>query len=213
MTTVTEGRHPGEFIVSESNGTHSREEITIASGQNLQAGHVLGKIVTATATGAAAAGNTGNGAIGSVSATSAAKEGIYLAVCIEPAANGGMFEVEGPDGVIVGTVGVGVAFNGPVHFTIADGATDFVAGDGFAIAVATTSVKYKEYNPANSDGSQMAVAILYAAVDATAGDAPGVGMVRALEYNAEEIDWFNGATAPQIAAGQGQLAVRGIIAR
>lgn len=35
--------HDGGFIVSEL-GTYSREEITVVSGQNLQAGAVLGKI-------------------------------------------------------------------------------------------------------------------------------------------------------------------------
>ena len=48
MTTLTEGRHPGEFILSEAKGTRSRETETIVSGQNLQAGTVLGRI---TATG------------------------------------------------------------------------------------------------------------------------------------------------------------------
>lgn len=44
MTTLTEGKHAGEFLVSEGNGWISREAVTIVSGQNLVAGTVLGKI-------------------------------------------------------------------------------------------------------------------------------------------------------------------------
>lgn len=42
-TTLTEGPHTGEFILSEANGQLSREEVTIESGQDLSAGHVLGE--------------------------------------------------------------------------------------------------------------------------------------------------------------------------
>lgn len=44
MTVLTETRHAGEFIVSEANKTRSRKTVTVSSGQNLQAGHVLGQI-------------------------------------------------------------------------------------------------------------------------------------------------------------------------
>ncbi|MAT91384.1 MAG: head decoration protein [Halioglobus sp.] len=46
MTTFTEARHPGEHILSEANGALSREQVTLASGNNLAAGTVLG-IITA----------------------------------------------------------------------------------------------------------------------------------------------------------------------
>lgn len=41
MTTLTEGRHAGEFLVSEASGTRSRATGTVASGQNLVAGQVV----------------------------------------------------------------------------------------------------------------------------------------------------------------------------
>ena len=46
MTALTEGRHAGEFILSEANGQRSREAVTIDTGQNLQAGAVLGKLTS-----------------------------------------------------------------------------------------------------------------------------------------------------------------------
>ena len=41
---LTEGKHSGEFILSEANYDRSREEITIVTGQNLTACTVVGKI-------------------------------------------------------------------------------------------------------------------------------------------------------------------------
>jgi len=45
MTVYTEGRHAGEFIMSEAAGKRSRDTITIASGAGVIApGTVLGKV-------------------------------------------------------------------------------------------------------------------------------------------------------------------------
>lgn len=41
MTIKTEGRHAGEFIVSEAEGTRSRDVVTVKSGENLVAGQVV----------------------------------------------------------------------------------------------------------------------------------------------------------------------------
>lgn len=58
MTTFSEGRHPGEFLLSEANFHRSRDDVTIASGSGvLEPGTVLGKVAAsgkykpATATG------------------------------------------------------------------------------------------------------------------------------------------------------------------
>ena len=212
MPELTEGQHKSEFIVSEANGTLSRESITVLSGQNLKPGHVLGKILDGSATGAAVAGNTGNGTIGSVDANTSAKRGVYTLTCIEPASNSGTFSVEDPDGVTIGTAVVGTPYAGVIEFTIADGATDFVAGDRFIVTVEGVE-KFKEYNPANTDGSQIAVALLLDYADATAADIPGVAIVRQAEVNAGELVWFTGATDNQKADGLGSLQAVGIIAR
>lgn len=44
MSVLTEGAYSAEFVLSEANGFRSREVVTIASGNNLGAGTVLGKI-------------------------------------------------------------------------------------------------------------------------------------------------------------------------
>ena len=37
---------PGDFLLSEANGTYSRENAVLSSGNNLQAGTVLGKLTS-----------------------------------------------------------------------------------------------------------------------------------------------------------------------
>ena len=44
MAVLIEGKHPGEFLVSEGNGDISRDLITLITGQKLNGGAVLGKI-------------------------------------------------------------------------------------------------------------------------------------------------------------------------
>jgi len=44
MSVLTEATHAGEFLLSEGNGRISRESVTVASGQNLVAGTVIGTI-------------------------------------------------------------------------------------------------------------------------------------------------------------------------
>ena len=86
------------------------------------------------------AGNTGNGAMGAITVGAGAKAGTYRLEIIEAAANAGTFGVWDPDGIMVGTGNVASAFSGGgLSFTLADGATDFVAGDGFAIVVTLTA--------------------------------------------------------------------------
>lgn len=47
MTVLNEGRHPGEFLMSEANRQRSRENITIVSGSGIIApGTVLGRFTS-----------------------------------------------------------------------------------------------------------------------------------------------------------------------
>lgn len=102
--------------------------------------HVYPADVTVGVTRTAAIGNTGNGAM--TLATPAyghpAAPGTYKVVCKTAATNGGTFDVLDPDGVKIGSASVGVAYVGPIKFTIADGATDFIVGDNFDVVVAFT---------------------------------------------------------------------------
>lgn len=128
MTIYTEGRHAAEHIVSEANGTRSREVITLKSGKKYEAGAVLAKIATGADTG-----------------------------------------------------------------------------------------KYTSLDPASAanpaDGTKVAAAVLFADVDATAVDRPGVITIRDSELKRVALGWPAGATDAQKKTALGELAALGIVAR
>lgn len=214
MAEITEGRYGGEFLYSEANGTRSLETVIIDTG-DLAAGTVLGRITKGAATGAAVAGNTGNGTITASPAVSAgSKAGVYRAVCIEPVTNLGKFVVTDPDGVVLGVATVGTEFvGGGLTFTIADGATDFASGDSFTITIAAGSGKYVAYNQDGTNGTCIAAGILYDNVNATAADVEAVMVARDAEVNGSELTWPSDIEAGEKTIAIAQLAALGIIVR
>lgn len=204
----------GAFMVSRANGYRHVEGVTVLSGQTLLAGAVVGRVYSGgTATAAAQAGNAGNGAMGAITVTTA-PPGRYQLVVTEVGANAGEFEVRAPGGAVIGQGTVGSAYSaGGLAFTLADGSNDFAPGDTINITVAGGAGKYKEYNPGNTDGSEIVAGILWDDVDASAADAKGVVVARDAEVNQGEIAWFSGASAGQITAGIAGLRALGIICR
>lgn len=222
MATYTELNRIGDWLRGETDDQrlrYSRESITILAGSGseraLKSGQVLGKIVTGSASSAAFAGNTGNGTMGTVTVSAGAKVGVYKLVVVEPATNAGKFTVEDPDGITIGVGTVAAAFSaGGLAFTLADGATDFVSGDGFNITVAAGSGKYVALDLSGADGRQIAAGIL--ALDATAADGTdgaGVAIVRDAVVISDKLTWPAGATTDQKNAALAQLALLGIINR
>lgn len=137
---------------------------------NLTRGAVVGQVLNGTPVGAAAAGNTGNGTIGTLSIGAGVKVGVYQIICVEPVTNLGTFEVEDPDGVIIGRAIAGTAFAGPIGFTIADGSTDFVAGDRFTVTVVAAAGKQVRLAvAAATDGSAVPIGVLADDFDASGG--------------------------------------------
>ncbi|PHY12830.1 head decoration protein [Caulobacter sp. B11] len=219
MTLMSERRYAGEHVISEAERGRSRDTLIIAASQTLLAGAVLGQVLTGALSAAAAAnaGNTGNGVMGAITVDAGAAEGEYRLIFIEPAANLGDFVVERPDGVIDGHGKVGTAYDGKVNFTLADGAADFVAGDGFVITVtaadAAAQDQFKAHNPAATDGTQIAAAVLFDAVTTGVGQtAKAVAHVRDCQVNADLLAW-NGHNTNQKAAAVAQLRALGVIVR
>lgn len=210
MTIKTEGVYAGEFLLSEANGTRSREEVVIAAGSGiLKAGTLIALITAANAmTPTADPGNTGNGTIGSVTVTSAAISGTYSLIITEAAANGGKFEVTDPLGGLVGEGTVGQAFTGGgLAFTLSDGATDFAVDDGFTMNVKANLGEYTGYDDdGTDDGRRAASGILYAPVDATQNDVRAVGVMR----DAEVIERL---LAGLDSNGRADLLAKGIVIR
>lgn len=222
MATYTELNRIGDWLRGETDDQrlrYSRESITILAGSGaeraLRSGMVLGKITKGAATGAAVAGNTGNGTITAAPAVgAAAKVGTYRLVCIEPATNLGKFVVEDPDGVVIGVATVGTEFTTHLTFTIADGSTDFASGDSFTIVVAAGSGKWVQLDLSGTTGTEDAAGIL--ALDATAPDGADVAaaaIVRNAVVISDKLTWPTGATTDQKNAALAQLALLGIINR
>ncbi len=214
MAALTESQHAEDFIVSEAQGSYSRDAVTVLSGQTLKAGHVVGKVALGAGSSAAKAGNTGDGAMGAITVGAGAKVGAYKLTIIEPASDAGQFIVEDPDGVNVGSGTVAVAFTGGgISFTLADGSVNFISGDQFTITVAAGRGTVKEGNPATTDGSAVVAGVLCSAVDASAADKPGVMLVRVAEVNGAELYWFSGASGGNKTTGKAGLATLGVVAR
>lgn len=102
---------------------------------------VAGGTFAATGVGADDGGNTGAQTITAAPTIGAgAKEGVYVITITEPASDAGVFQVEDPDGVVVGTGEVGTEYDADgLTFTISDGATDAASGDVHTITVSFTA--------------------------------------------------------------------------
>lgn len=172
----------------------------ITGGADLVRGSVLGVVVTAATAVAAAGANTGNGVMGAVTASGIVQEGVYQLKVTKTVANAGDFEVIDPRGAVIGVGSVAAAFNaGGLAFTLADGATDFVAGDSFAITVSALTVKYKLATRAAVDGSQNPIAILADAAAASGGDVTS-GIYLSGEFNERALTLGAGMTLPLVKA-------------
>ncbi|MBI4902412.1 MAG: head decoration protein [Acidobacteria bacterium] len=219
MSVLTQGKYLGDWLKWEPDSQYSRDVVTVLAGSGadriLTTGMVLARITKGTATGAAVAGNTGNGTITAAPTVgAAAKPGVYRLVCIEPATDAGKFSVEDPDGVLIGIATVAVQFTTHLTFTIADGSTDFASGDSFTITVAAGSGKVKQIDFAATDGSDVACGILLLDTTALDGvDKSGVAIVRNSIVSDNGITWPAGASTDQKNAAIAQLKSAGILVR
>ncbi len=210
MSTLTEVSHAGEYIVSEADGTRSREAAVLNTG-DLEAGAVLGRLNTVSTT-AVGGSNVGTGVMGTVTIGADAIAGDYVLTCTAEGSNVGTFSVVSPSGITLAELTVASAYSTThLSMTLADGTEDFDTGDVFTITAILDN--YAEFNTAGSGGTEEAVAILFDAVDASSASAACVISARDCEVTADELVWKSGTTAAQkLAAGQ-TLAEAGIITR
>jgi len=202
MTTLTEAVHAGEFLLSDAHAGLDREDATLAIlSAALPAGQVLGRVLTATA---AAATNTGNGTISAVTIGANCQVGVYRLVCSAAATDSGTFQVFDPAGRRLADLTVAVAYAGQIGLTVADGSADWIVGDDITVTVAAGN--YDAYDAAGTDGTQIAVGILYAPAPASAATQSAVAVVRNAVVDS---DLLTGLDATATAA----LEARGIIVR
>jgi hypothetical protein len=200
MTTLSEGKHVAEFLLDYTDEI-SFDKVTVAASQGaLVSGTVMGQKTIGATSHAAGAGNTGTGAMGTVTAGAGAMPGVYKVVMIEPGTDAGKFTVEDPNGVTIGTGTVAVAFSaGGIGFTIAD-ATDFVSGDSFTITVAEGTDEYVPYDPAATNGASVAKGVLYSELVNVAAAQPAAIVARLAEVKADELTGLDAAARKQLAA-------------
>lgn len=218
-TVLTEGRRPGEAIMSEAEFHRSRDNVIIAASQTIEPNALLAKkAVAAGVVVTSSFSGTGNGALtlANPAVSSKVKDGAYTAVLVTAAANAGTFRVEDPNGKFVGNATVGQAFDKEIKFTIADGATDFALGDTFTISVAADGVDYQyvAFDPAGSDGSETPVAYSIYGVETAAGETKQTAVIaNSAQLNGHCIAWPEGIDSAQKANAEQALAAVGIKVR
>ena len=209
---LSESVHALTFLISEDSdgaGYLSRDQVTIGASQTLSPGQVLGVKVatTVSATSAAAVGNTGNGALtlASPAVASTVRGGNYRVVFFAATA----FTVEGPDGKIVGEGATGTAFTKEVLFTVAAGGTPFASGDSFVINVDETlsAETYVAWDPAATDGSQVARAVLAYPVKTASGVTVLATVINGhAVLRLADLTFNSGATAAQVDQAMRELS-------
>lgn len=221
VTTLTERRHDGGFLVSEEPGTRSRENIVLdnTSGAEIfvEAGTVLAKKRFGTVTATKASG-TGDGTItpASPAVGPQAQVGTYVLTCIAAASNAGTFSVRAPDGTRLADLTVGVAYDSDhIKLTVADGAADWGAGAVINVVVPAGNGRYVPFTNA---ADLPAAAILFGGRTVPAnGTAKAVSVERAAEVNASELVFDASLSGTPLtnakAAAVTHLASAGIIQR
>lgn len=133
--TLTETTHAGGFILSEANGNLSRENGILITGQNLNAGAVLGQITQAQAAAPIPAiVGTGTGLMSALTFGPDVQTGNYVVTLLETSATAA-FSVVAPDGTALPNGAVGTAYaSSHLSFSIANGGT-MTVGDSYTVAV------------------------------------------------------------------------------
>ncbi len=88
---------------------------------------------------------------------------------------------------------------------------DFLAGT--LLGKATATEKYTQWDPSASDGTEVAAAVLYAAVDASESDQQAVANTRLAELDDQLIIYPEAATPEEIAVAHSDLATAHLIVR
>lgn len=222
VSSITERRHAGGFMVSEANGLRSREAGVLVNASeeleiSLEAGTVLAQRKIGTVTGAKASG-VGDGAVtlASPSVGPKAQVGTYVLTCTAASTGSGTFSVKAPDGARLADLTVAVPYvSDHIMLTVADGGTDWGAGAIINVAVAAGDGAYVPFTNA---ADLPAAAILWdgAALPAS-GTAKCAVVARSAEVNAAELVYDaslsgGGLTAAKVAAAT-HLASLGIVFR
>lgn len=143
---LTETLQAGDFVLQELLGSLGRTALTVLSGQNLNAGAVLGRVKLGIGrVSIPTAVGTGTGTMSAVFAGPDVEVGTYRLLCTAAVANGGVFSLTTPSGKALpaftmtpGSGGATSYTSRHLNFTLTD-STDFIVGDYFDFVVSTTA--------------------------------------------------------------------------
>jgi hypothetical protein len=194
------------------------ETVTFAAADTFVAGTILARREVALAVVASAITGSGTGTVTAasvVAGTTVPKPGVYTLRNILVVADGGVWQLEDPNGAIIAsgfrqTVGAGAAtvFEvGGFLFTITDGGTNFALNDTATLTV-TADGKLVPFNPSGAGGEQVPCAVLtYDLTKAASGDLAARVLVHG-EVNSSRLVIDAGGSVT--AAILDQLRARGI---
>ena len=132
---LTETTHAGGHILSEPNGNRGRENGTLASGQDLAAGAVLGRITKVQAAGPIPTiSGTGTGAMTALSFGPDVRVGVYTITLLATSATAA-FSVTAPDGTVLPNGAVGTAYVSTHASFLISSAGTMTIGDSYALTV------------------------------------------------------------------------------
>lgn len=139
---------------------------TIALGEDLSRGTLLGRVLRAIGDADPVTGNTGDGTISGEAVGAKAKVGTYTITCVT-AGPPGIFSVVDPDGNRLADATAEVAYDGPIAFLIEAYGDAFILGDSFTIEVETGSLQCVQVDLDGLAGSAEPFGILSEDVDAS----------------------------------------------
>lgn len=180
----------------EQENLHSREKITVLAAQELSPGSVLGQVTVATAPTTGTGVGTGNGTMTGVTAGRSTIVGTYTATCITVDTNVSTWSVKNPNGAALPAASNAIAYtSSELNFTINDGATDFIVGDTFTIAVTVGGLQHRAVSFSAVDGSARVAGLAFATYDASASGDRIVSYTSGGTYEILPGDTITGATS------------------
>ncbi|HYE35382.1 head decoration protein [Methylocaldum sp.] len=197
--------------------SRSLKDIIVAGGQTLPEGTVLTRTVTAsTMTVTPGATNTGDGVIAGIAAHHRVRAGRYsvriTGVIQTPEERWELFDLKNPDGHVIGGGIVGQAFeSGELSFTVNPGSLAFAVSDRFEIDVTDVIEKFEPLDPTETDGREIAAAVLRTDTDAMGGDTTASAIVCDARLYSGRLVWPAGITAEQTAIALADLSRAGLI--
>lgn len=205
----------GDVLKFEAERQYSREGATFGTNGAapvLPVGTVVSRVTKGVATSSVDAGSTGNGVVTANPTVGAgAKPGVYRVLCIQKINNSGKFQVEDPEGNLLGTLTVGTPWTTHLTFTVADGSADWEVGDAINITVAPGNGKYAVINFSALDGTDAAAGVLIQELATSASvDTQSVVVNKHSKVAGANLVWPSGATTNQKNAAIAQLEVLGV---